>query len=288
MSGNRSDPLDAAVALYLDDWVYGAGGRLSVMASGEGAAAVSVVRLRGIDPSATAYEDTEIRPSVEVDLHVQRPSRGSFAATDSDLIVSGAWRWRLTLFPTLADRGGVLEWGPQVAIGVSNGRLVATLPGARLEASIDVQAWSEVELAQDAGGAARLSVTPVGADAHYRRASQRAASGPVCATQGGALRIGSGFNGKIGGPTLWEGDALVASWDFSEGMTTQTAPGRGPQATPLTLDQAPRRAVTGALWTGAAHDWRTRPDHYDAIHFHDDDIADCNWTSTLALTLPQD
>jgi N,N-dimethylformamidase len=165
--------------------------------------------------------------------------------------------------------------------------LIARVPGARLQVEIDALAWSEVELAQDASGAARVAVMPVGADARFRRASRDAAPGRTCPLQGGELRIGLGFNGRIGGLTLWENDALAAAWDFSAAMMTQRVPGVGPKASPLLLRQAPRRAVTGARWTGAAHDWRARPDHYDAIHFHQDDIADCGWAPSMTLNLPR-
>jgi N,N-dimethylformamidase len=50
----------------------------------------------------------------------------------------------------------------------------------------------------------------------------------------------------------------------------------------------PLRAMTGVSWTGAWHDWRAQPAHYAAIHFHDDDLADCGWETDFTYTVPRD
>lgn len=34
--------------------------------------------------------------------------------------------------------------------------------------------------------------------------------------------------------------------------------------------------------------WRHAPQHYAAIHFHDDDLGDCGWATDFALTIPPD
>jgi len=54
-------------------------------------------------------------------------------------------------------------------------------------------------------------------------------------------------------------------------MGTQTATDISPHAAHARLVNLPTRAMTGASWTSAAHDWKSAPEQYGAIHFHDDD-----------------
>lgn len=49
----------------------------------------------------------------------------------------------------------------------------------------------------------------------------------------------------------------------------------------------PTRAVAGHRWSGAEMDWTRRPDHYAAIHFHDDDLYDAGWSPDLAWGVPE-
>ena len=46
--------------------------------------------------------------------------------------------------------------------------------------------------------------------------------------------------------------------------------------------------MTGAAWTGAVHHWKTAPDQYGAIHFHEDDQGDLGWKPSFELTIPAD
>lgn len=100
------------------------------------------------------------------------------------------------------------------------------------------------------------------------------------------------FDGKLEAPTLRAGtgpDAPVAlALDFARGIPTQEVEDTGPHGLHGRLVNLPTRGVTGARWTGAEHCWRHAPDHYAAIHFHRDDIADCGWQTDFALTIPED
>ena len=81
---------------------------------------------------------------------------------------------------------------------------------------------------------------------------------------------------QLARPRPWLGAECLATWDFSSRMGSITVPDRGPQAMHGRLINMPLRAVTGPDWDGSAQDWRVRPEHYDAIHFHADDLADCD------------
>ena len=116
-----------------------------------------------------------------------------------------------------------------------------------------------------------------------------------------AGRPTASFNGQIEAPALRRGreprlaetggalgvarqDAL-AQWDFSGAIDRQTFPERVGQGEGRLIN-VPTRAVRGSNWDGSEFCWRHAPQHYGAIHFHDDDLADCQWEAGLAFTIP--
>jgi N,N-dimethylformamidase len=112
------------------------------------------------------------------------------------------------------------------------------------------------------------------------------------------------FTGKLEDPAILRGfvaawpDAAVslpllgtdvlAGWDFSRGIDTQTAHDIGPQARHGKLVNMPTRAVVGTRWRGHEQCWRHAPGDYAAIHFHADDLADCRWQPDFTWTVPDD
>ena len=116
------------------------------------------------------------------------------------------------------------------------------------------------------------------------------------------------FNGRIDSPSLWSrpvapeemqalidvgGEdpapaALVAAWDFSRDLSSDRIADVSPNALHGRLVNLPTRGVAGRKWTGEEHNWTMRPEHYGAIHFHDDDIYDCGWEADISLTIPDD
>jgi N,N-dimethylformamidase len=81
---------------------------------------------------------------------------------------------------------------------------------------------------------------------------------------------------------------LVAAWDFSVGMNSETIHDRSANGLHGVLRQMPTRAVTGANWTGRTQSWTEAPAEYGAIQFHDDDMIDAGWQPDLGLTIPAD
>jgi N,N-dimethylformamidase len=109
------------------------------------------------------------------------------------------------------------------------------------------------------------------------------------------------FNGKIEAPAIFGGNIpswadplalptnpVLAAWDFSRGIDGVDVFDAGPQALHGTVRNLPTRGVVGARWSGRETCWRHAPEDYAAIHFHDDDIDDCGWTSDLSLPIPED
>ncbi len=112
------------------------------------------------------------------------------------------------------------------------------------------------------------------------------------------------FTGKLEDPTILRGfitawsdpltptevtrAALIASWDFSREMSSQTVIDIGPHGCHGHLVNLPARAMAGARWSGAEMCWRHAPRDYAAIHFHADDLGDCGWQPGFTWTVPDD
>ena len=109
------------------------------------------------------------------------------------------------------------------------------------------------------------------------------------------------FNGRIEAPRLYsrslsvrdmrirvesESDSLVAAWDFSIGISTDQITDISGNELHGNLVNLPTRGVCGYAWNGDEHCWKDRPQHYSAIHFHDDDLYDCDWETDFELKLP--
>lgn len=106
------------------------------------------------------------------------------------------------------------------------------------------------------------------------------------------------FNGKLEHAQFWPSvlaeDALsgtmapppLADWDFSRAESTSTIVDTGSHALNGVLINTPGRGMTGARWDGTEMCYRHAPEHYGAIHFHEDDISDCKWPVTHEWTVP--
>jgi N,N-dimethylformamidase len=102
------------------------------------------------------------------------------------------------------------------------------------------------------------------------------------------------FNGKIESPVIRRGaaegqeqEAVIAAWDFSREMSSTRILDTGPSGFHGRLLNHPARAMTGASWDGSEMNWVHRPEHYAAIHFHEDDIVDFGWQADFHLTIPE-
>ena len=118
----------------------------------------------------------------------------------------------------------------------------------------------------------------------------------------GGNPLGGIFNGKIEQPSILArthdvenlsqrvphaaGDSLLALWDFSRDISTQEIREIGPLHLDGRLVNCPARAMRGSNWTGKEMCWRHAPEEYGAIHFHDDDIYDCQWKTDFSFRVP--
>ncbi len=121
----------------------------------------------------------------------------------------------------------------------------------------------------------------------------------------GRPRMVGHFNGRIDSPRLASrvlaghevaalarpgptpADWVVGAWDFAANISGDTFPDRSGNTLHGHLVNLPSRGVTGRQWDGSCHDWRECSDHYAAIHFHDDDLFDAGWRTTVSMTVPE-
>jgi N,N-dimethylformamidase len=115
------------------------------------------------------------------------------------------------------------------------------------------------------------------------------------------------YNGKIERPRIVDGraglqaildaqtsgavtppDQMIAEWDFSLGIPTDNVTDIGPGDCHGRCMNLPTRAMTGSRWAGEAHRWTEAPVQWGAIHFHDDDIGDAGWKTSLRFVVPED
>lgn len=79
----------------------------------------------------------------------------------------------------------------------------------------------------------------------------------------------------------------LSSWTLPTSPVQEVADLHG-SGGPLKVHGAPTFAVRGPHWNGDFHDPRGAPEHYAAIHLHEDDKPAFQWPETLALQVPSD
>ncbi|MBM4257060.1 MAG: LamG domain-containing protein [Deltaproteobacteria bacterium] len=80
--------------------------------------------------------------------------------------------------------------------------------------------------------------------------------------------------------------SVVAVWDFSHDISSTKVSDISPNRLHGHIVNLPVRGMKGHNWTGEFMDWQQQPQHYGAIHFHDDDVYDAGWEVDFALTVP--
>jgi N,N-dimethylformamidase len=231
----------------------------------------------------------------------QYSDAGSYAIVETLPALAGPIAIEVLAWPSLP--GGktqtLLALGPIRLVLDENGSAALAVGDDMLSTGVKLRSrwWHRLSASYDpATGAAELRCEPF-AGAHAERAAgaSRAlqagirAAGPLLFA---ARRIAPGrtaehFEGKLESPVLRSG-SLEARWDFARGIGTRRIDDISPHGLHGVTVNAPKRAVTGSLWDGTVHDWKSDPTHYRAIHFHSDDLYDAAWSESLRFTLPDD
>lgn len=289
---------------------------VKVSAQGEGAYEADVIRIRHADPNpdgpGVKFEPVAglggcypaRRQPTHTGSYAQVPASPHFAAPRllASLFVE-PWLLRETPSTLMAIDGG---W--RLEISATTLRLIAA-SGAEvvLETRLQRRRWYRIWCGVDTVGKRLLLGC---ATAAGEAIGVTTGTGAVVPPQGDLTLAAhhspdgpSGFfNGRLESPALhaaWpDGDAappapaadmqgLVAWWDFSRAMESQTILDCGPHALAGRLVNVPARAVRGARWSGDELVWKHAPDEFAAIHFHEDDLHDCGWDTDFELTIPE-
>ena len=312
---------------YTDRWSVKPGETIQFMVSSAAAAPFSVefARLLCADPNPAGPGYREVPMPSPVDGHhpgQEQPAvLGSYAEAGG-LQVDWADGTTLaaTVWPTLpGDRQGLLSLsgpGGRFTLGLGPHGAFAEIAGpdggvSQLDAGPAMlpRRWYDVAASVGADGALRVVQRPRRPLGTIRDAGQATgrANLPTAGLFDVHLAVLPGraghYSGKLEQPTVRRGSdhaaalaALraapdpdqLACWDFSRGIDGDTAVDIGPQARHARLHNLPTRAMTGANWTSAVHDWKAAPEQYAAIHFHDDDQGDLGWQPSVTLRIPDD
>lgn len=231
-----------------------------------------------------------------------------------------ACTWTLLVQPGVLDPSAAVlaeEAGDHaiiLSIGPSGAEASIAWPGGSLELATTVplkpKAWYRLWLAIDpASGRVVLGQQPLNKGEPVKVNGHAAgvslpSSGTVLFAAERALAPQRHFTGKLEDPAILRGcveafanplaeverlgGEVLAAWDFSQGIDSSSVIDVGPGKYHGRLVNQPMRAVVGAKWSGREVCWRNAPRDYAAIHFHDDDLDDCQWQPDFTWTVPQD
>ena len=221
--------------------------------------------------------------------------------------IMGTWNEaQASGFALVVDESGEVE----LVLGSPDGGVSRLSSGLALQA----RRWVRVFACYDAStGRATLAQSPLGlsvAEGALARSAEvsadfpaglRSPAAPLLFAAWADTPVGGHFNGKIEAPRLAkraldtsemdalleQPDAVVACWDFSLEIPTESITDRSANALHGETLNLPTRAVTGSAWTGGEQSWRHAPSEYAAIHFHDDDLYDAGWEADFELRVPE-
>jgi N,N-dimethylformamidase beta subunit-like protein len=308
-----------ALTGYVDRWSVRQGAAIRFMVSSAGGRDFTLRFVRHIcaDPNPVGPGYAEVpMPSALDGVHPgkeQPANLGSFghvASLPVDLQAGASLS--ATIWPTTPGNGrqGLIAlhldgWTFALGIGPNGGTMaeVTGANGASVRAEVPrrllERRWYDVTATLDVDGSVTVAQkphAPLGDTGEVRAQAPLPPAGDpevflaALPPEGHAPATGH-FNGKLQRPNIHRpapSNTTLAAWDFSVGIATQLATDTGPHAAHARLINLPTRAMTGSNWTGAVHDWKTAPDQYGAIHFHDDDQGPLGWTESVCLTVPPD
>lgn len=308
------------ITAYTEPLSLRAGGTIQLMASclEPGPVELDLVRIICGDPTRTGpgFREQAVGSALPptVTLQTQALIPGSYGEVDlRGLTLAHELALDVCLQPTrpqvaqtvlmLADARGA-----GIALRIADARLLLEIDGVTTAFGPDrllAGRWYEVaiRLACGAPGQIRTGVTTLptrspGSDyaAALGAAMDRGDSAPRAGDIApraldrcllAASTHGARFDGRLAKLRLAV-DEHRLSWDFARGIDGRRLIDTGEEGRHGLLFQCPARGVTGPDWDGSAHAWTVRPEHYDAIHFHSDDLNDAGWPVTASLELAAD
>ena len=302
------------LAGYLDRLSARPGERLALKTSSENSGSVHahVIRIWNADfnPDGIGLQ-TEAVPSLDL---------GAFAARKKSVSM-GSWGWagadNLFTDPKLVLTLRAQPWltresgSALVAVAPSDGdalwSLNLTPSGLELRSGHDVvlqaaiepkrKKWYDIKLELDLrSGQAVLAINSLDGQQRASASGTFFWSAPASAkiffaAQPQGQNMTGHFNGRLEDVTFRADSGqgpILAFWDFSLVMESTSIIDVGPKSHHGMLVNLPTRAVRGSRWDGTEHSFRHAPRQYAAIHFHEDDLYDCQWDTDLEFQIPDD
>ena len=259
--------------------------------------------------SGPGFKEIEVPSDLpaEVMLTEQHLQPGSYGEVDlSGFSVTQQTKFKIHVFATRPDQAQTLfsivgESGPLLVLTLAKRRLVAHIGKTELllrEQPLQAKRWYQVEILADLqDGVVTGTLTPQpsrspGQDVFERFEPHTVSTvvraepmGPLQRCLFAASSDGDHFDGRLARPVLTL-DATTLEWDFSKDMGGRQIVDVSGHDRHGLLHQLPARAVTGPAWDGSHQAWTAMPSHYDAIHFHSDDLYDAAWPAIAELTVP--
>ena len=291
-----------------------------VSSSGPDPYTASLVRLICSDPNPDGPGIKEETISAEFSgkypSRVQEIRQGSYGIVDWDLPF-GSFTFAAKIWPTCPDKDdqGVISWadhhagislvigsgGAELRIGGDSPYIISV--GKKLRERAWYKVWGaydsktgNVFIGQEAMGPPTLIDDSGLAEGNVASEENFKAAAPLLVGAIGGAFFSGHFNGKIEAPSVYDTalkvneipeTAPLAAWDFSKEISSLSIRDVGPHKMHGTLVNAPTRAMTGSNWTGEERNWNHSPETYGAIHFHEDDVADCGWATDFSFKVPQ-
>ena len=243
-----------------------------------------------VEEDASAYFKPRNFPSVR-----RAFSAGSYGIAKGEISAMPGAKivFSATVFPTQASDAAqsILACG-EIEFFINHKGAIALTAGAQEAASetpLKLREWHRVEAIISPDGI-QLNHTRLG---HYGDDGQTEVFIGSDAAVDGRPMVGAAwadgharhhFNGKIEAPLISANGRTLCAWDFARNISGTLVPASdGPD---LRLVNFPTRAVTSSGWDATEMNWTHRPDHYAAIHFHQDDIYDFGWDTDFSFTIP--
>ncbi len=277
---------------YLDEITARPGKTLAAKVSCEEPSfTAELVRLVSGDarPHGTGYREVPL----EADFEASYPGRVQPVRPGSYAILPGlpaltTFQFECLVYPTLAKASWqTIVRAPGFTLGIAAETLILTTPSTRIElGSLQLRRWHTIVIdVREASVDVNLDRRGDG-PAERDDSWQQALDVDLETTAGDWILADRAFNGRIEAPTITVDGALVGRWDFSVGIETSTIHDTSGHGRDGSLKQTPTRAVKGSRWDSSTQRWTDAPEQYAAIHFHEDDLTDCEWETDVAWTVP--
>jgi N,N-dimethylformamidase len=302
---------------YPSAWSVRAGELIEFMVSADAPSyQVEIVRITGRGPRPDGSPPLSyVRVPSEVEGPyiggVHQTVSGSYAVCDraepADAGAGSAAAWVYPTLPAAGRRQGIITWldrdgRPGLVLGLDGSGILTLgygehhclLRGSEplaagrwyyVAGSVNPQRGTMVLLQRERTargdglpatvlGSGEVAAVALGVRAHV------AALSPGPADAGTLTSVAEGsYNGKVDRPRLVPGA-------LDETALLRLADVAGDVLGVASYVNAPLRQVTGHNWSGASLDWRVCPDEYQAVWYHDDDLADAGWPPAFGWQVP--